>query len=132
MWEAQHISQPIRRAPADVAAYAGDPRNLPAWAAGLASGIREEDGDWISDSPMGRVIVTFAPGRDHGILDHDVTAPDGTVFHNPMRVLRNDDGSELVFTLYRRPGMTDAEYEADAEAIRTDLETLRGILERAE
>ncbi|MBX3194774.1 MAG: SRPBCC family protein [Microbacteriaceae bacterium] len=129
MWLALHITQSIDRPPSEVAGYAGDPRNLPAWAAGLASGIREVDGTWISDSPMGPVTVAFAPGRELGILDHDVTLPDGTTFHNPLRVLANDAGSEVVFTLYRRDGMTDAEFEADAAAIRADLERLAGILE---
>jgi hypothetical protein len=129
MWPAQHITQSIDRPTAEVVAFAGDPRNLPLWAAGLATGIREEQGEWISESPMGRVAVRFLPGRDHGILDHDVTLPDGSVFHNPMRVLRNDAGSEVVFTLYRREGVTDAEFAADAATIRSDLMRLKELLE---
>ena len=40
-----------------------------------------------------------------------------------------DDGSEVVFTLYRRDRVTDAEFAEDAAAIEADLESLRAILE---
>jgi hypothetical protein len=133
-WESRHISVPIDRAPADVVAYAGDPRNLPAWAAGLAAGVRPgaDDGTWITDSPMGEVTVRFAPANDLGVLDHDVTLPDGATVHNPLRVLPNADGSEVVFTVYRRDGMDEDGFEADAAAILADLTRLRAILERVE
>jgi hypothetical protein len=38
-------------------------------------------------------------------------------------------GSEVVFTVRRRPGVADAEFEADAAAVAADLATLRGLLE---
>ncbi len=128
-WPAQHITQTIQRDPGTVAAFAGNPENLPLWAAGLSTGIRFESGRWVTDSPMGPVEVAFAGPVENGILDHDVSMPDGTVVHNPLRVLRNGDGSEVVFTLYHRDGVTDAELTRDAEMVRADLERLRGILE---
>ncbi|HRQ00660.1 MAG TPA: SRPBCC family protein [Terrimesophilobacter sp.] len=128
-WPALHLTQTIRRDPGEVGAFAGDPENLPLWAAGLSTGIRFEQGRWVTDSPMGTVAVTFVGPVDAGVLDHDVTLPDGTVVHNPLRVLRNGDGSEVVFTLYRRDGMMDDEFERDADLVRADLEHLRGILE---
>jgi len=102
-YPARHISQEVERDPAAVAAFAGDPANLPKWAAGLSAGIRLDGGRWITDSPMGVVEVAFTGPIEHGILDHDVTLPDGTVVHNLLRVLRNGTGSEVVFTLYRLP-----------------------------
>lgn len=78
-WEmtnpALHLSRSIDASPAEVAAFAGDPANLPAWAAGLSNGIREAGGRWITDSLMGEVEVRFGPHTDLGILDHDVIFP---------------------------------------------------------
>ena len=128
-FEAQHISQTIRRAPSDIAVYAGHPANLPQWAAGLSEGIRNDAGRWITDSPMGEVEVSFRPGIEFGILDHDVIFPDGTTVHNPLRVLHNDDVSEVVFTVYRLPDVSEEEFARDAEAVRKDLERLRDVLE---
>lgn len=128
-YEALHISQPVDRPATEVAAFAGDPQNLPRWAAGLSSGIREDDGRWVTDSPMGTVEVRFTGPVEHGILDHDVVLPDGAVVHNPLRVLHNGDGSEVVFTLYRLPDVEDADFEQDATTVRGDLARLREILE---
>lgn len=128
-WDCRHISVPVDRPPADVAAFAGDPANLPLWAGGLSSGIRREADRWVTDSPMGVVEVAFVGPVDLGVLDHDVTLPDGTVVHNPLRVLCNDGGSEVVFTLYRLPGVSAEAYERDAALVREDLERLRALLE---
>ncbi len=129
-WRALHISQPIERDPSEVAAFAGNPEHLPLWAAGLSAGIRLEAGRWITDSPMGTVEVAFVGPVDAGVLDHDVTLPDGVVVHNPLRVLRNDGGSEIVFTLYRLPNVSDEDFEGDAALVRADLERLRSLLEQ--
>lgn len=126
---ARHISIGISCPPARAANFAGNPKNLPRWAAGLSSGIRLENERWITDSPMGAVEVRFVGPVDHGILDHDVIFPDGTRVHNPLRVLVNGDGSEVVFTLYRLPGVSDADFEKDASLVREDLERLRKVLE---
>ena len=127
-WPARHISRFIAREPAEVCAFLADHRNLPKWAAGLSSGISEENGVVVSESPMGKVQVRFAPGSSLGIFDHDVTLPDGRTFHNPLRVLRNDDGSEVVFTLYRHANVPDDIYEKDAQLIAADLERLAAAL----
>jgi hypothetical protein len=127
-WPARHISRFLDRKPAVVGAFLADHRNLPKWAAGLSAGISEENGVVLSDSPMGKVQVRFAAGAEHGIFDHEVTLPDGKVFLNPMRVLKNDEGSEVVFTLYRLPGVTDEQYEKDAATIAADLERLAAVL----
>ncbi|MGO1543616.1 MAG: SRPBCC family protein [Gulosibacter sp.] len=131
IYESRHISQSIERDPRDVIAFASDPANLPRWAAGLSSGIRHERGKWLTDSPMGVVEVRFHDGAGLGILDHTVIFPDGTEVLNPLRVLRNGDGSEVVFTIYRLPGVSKDDFERDARLVREDLERLRGILETA-
>lgn len=128
-WNAVHLSQSIERDPAEVIAIAGDPEQLPRWAGGLSAGIRRDGDRWVAESPMGAVEVAFVGPVASGVLDHNVTLPDGTVVHNPLRVLRNDRGSEVVFTLYQRTGMSDGEFARDAAMVRDDLERLRALLE---
>lgn len=128
--ESQHLSVLIKRPTAAVYDYAADPANLPQWAAGLASStIEQVDGQWVADSPMGRVTVTFAEHNAFGVLDHVVTLPSGESVYNPMRVLPYGDASEVVFTLRRQPGMTEEQFEEDAAAVRADLGSLKRILE---
>jgi hypothetical protein len=128
--ESQHLSVVIHRSAADVYDFAADPANLPRWAAGLASTVIERvDGQWVADSPMGRVTVGFVEHNAFGVLDHVVTLSSGDSFYNPLRVIPYGDGSEVVFTLRRQPGMTDDQFRADADAVRADLASLRLILE---
>ena len=127
--ESQHLSVHIRRSVDAVYDYAANPENLPEWAAGLSSGISLVAGDWVSDSPMGRVIVEMIEPNTLGVLDHWVTTPEGDAFYNPVRVIEADGGCEIIFTLRRQPGMSDDAFEADAIAIITDLSTLKSILE---
>ncbi|KQR99266.1 MULTISPECIES: SRPBCC family protein [Microbacterium] len=125
----RHISQTIDRDPAIVAEFAGTYENLPRWAAGLSSGVCQHGGRWRTDSPMGEVEVVFTAPVELGILDHDVVFPDGTIVQNSLRVLRNADGAEIVFTLFQHPGVSDEAFEADATAVAADLARLRELLE---
>lgn len=128
-WPVRHLTQTIDAGIDRVIAVAADPLQLPHWAAGLSSGIRNEEGRWITDSPMGAVEVRFVGPIKSGVLDHDVVLPDGTVVRNPLRVLSNDQGSEVVFTLFKKTGMSNAEFEQDANDAREDLARLKALVE---
>ena len=124
-----HVSEQIE-CPADVVyAFARDPANLPAWAAGLGGAIALVDGQWRVSTPSGEVVVEFVPENEYGLLDHTVVLPDGTSSCNPMRVLPDGQACEVVFTLRRRPGMTDSDVEQDAAAVARDLRALKRLLE---
>ena len=120
-----HIDRPVQ----DVYDYASNPINLPQWAPGLGSSIEELDGQWIMESPMGRVVVAFAPRNDFGVLDHHVTLPSGETIYNPMRVTGHGSGSEIVFSLRRQPEVSDEDFERDADAVLADLIALKRKME---
>jgi polyketide cyclase/dehydrase/lipid transport protein len=127
--ESRHLAVRIDCPPEVAYAFASDPARLPEWAPGLGTAVERVGDDWFAESPMGRVRVAFAPSNDLGVLDHDVTLPSGEVFHNPMRVLRDGDGCEVVFTLRRQDGMSDEEFARDEAAVAADLATLKRLLE---
>jgi hypothetical protein len=129
--ESVHVTTTIDRPAREVYEYAAEPTNLSDWAAGLAhQPVQHIDGQWVMESPMGRVVVAFVARNDLGVLDHDVTLPSGETVTNPMRVIANEDGCDVTFTVRRRPGMDDAELARDVEAVTRDLATLRSLLER--
>ncbi|MCK5769320.1 SRPBCC family protein [Algiphilus sp.] len=130
MHETRHISVFIARPPEAVYAFAADPRNLPRWAAGLARSEVVRDGDdWIVTAPFGTARIRFAPRNDLGVMDHDVTLASGITVHNPMRVMPHGDGAEMLFTLFRQPGMSDEQFAADQAAVEADLQALKTLLE---
>lgn len=127
---ARHISVSIDRSTADVYEFVADPHNLPRWATGLSGSIEKVGADWIAEAPMGKVKIKFAARNRFGVLDHEVELPSGVKVYNPMRVLPNNDGSELIFTLYRRPDMSDRQFAADARWVAGDLKRLKAILDQ--
>ncbi|MFC0626266.1 SRPBCC family protein [Kribbella deserti] len=129
MSTSRHVSVFIGRSAKDVYAYAADPAKLPEWAAGLSGSIEQVDGVWIAESPMGKVVVKFAESNEYGVLDHEVTLPSGEVVYNPMRVIPDGTGCEVVFTIRRRSDMTDDDLTRDADAVQADLLVLKNLLE---
>ncbi|WP_374074390.1 SRPBCC family protein [Bdellovibrio bacteriovorus] len=128
---ARHISVSINHPSSEVYEFTSNPENLPKWAEGLSGGSVIKSGDfWVSESPMGKVKIKFAEKNNLGVLDHDVTLPSGETNHNPFRVLKNGDGSEVVFTLYRLPKVTDQDFEKDAKQVEKDLKKLKSLLEK--
>lgn len=127
--QSTHLAVRIDRPAADVYDFACQPANLPAWAAGLGSSIELTGGRWVAESPLGQVVIEMAEPNPHGVLDHWVTLATGERFYNPMRVIADGDGCEVVFTLRRQPGVSDAEFDRDATAVATDLATLKRLLE---
>ena len=124
-----HVSRVVAAPPHEVYDVAADPANLPRWASGLAQAEVEVRGDvLVVQSPMGEVTVRFVPRNDLGVLDHDVTLPDGTVVTNPFRVLAHPDGSEVLFTV-RQLGLTEEEFERDCATVAQDLEALGSLVE---
>jgi hypothetical protein len=131
MYEVRHISIFIARSPGDVYTFAADPRNLPLWAEGLARAeLKMLGDDWVVEAPFGTAKLRFAQRNKFGVMDHDVELDSGVIVHNPMRVLPNGEGSEFVFSLFRRPGMTDEQFSADRLAVKKDLQHLKELLER--
>jgi hypothetical protein len=129
--ESAHVAVSIDRAAEDVYTFASDPRNLPRWAAGLAQQeVELVDGVWVVESPMGRVSVEFTPANSFGILDHRVTLPSGESVDNPVRVIPNADGCDVVFSVRRRAGMSAEEFAADQDTVAADLATLRDLTQR--
>lgn len=127
---ARQISIYIDRSPDTVYAFASNPSNLPRWATGLGGSIREVNGEWVADAPLGKIRIKFAEQNRFGILDHDVTLESGGVIHNPMRVVGNGRGSEVTFMLFRREGVSDQAFADDAAWVAQDLRLLKEILEQ--
>ena len=127
---AKNISVSIERRADEVYEFASNPENLPRWAGGLSGSIKKVDDEWIAEAPMGTVKVNFAEKNKFGILDHDVTLSSGARFYNPMRVFPNNDGSEVIFTLYRQADMSDQKFADDAGSVESDLKKLKTLLEK--
>ena len=129
LFDSKVVSQAVA-APAEVVYhFARRIENLSRWASGLATGAHREHGVWYTESPMGRVAVRMAAKNPFGVLDHDVTLPDGTVVHNAFRVSPCGDGSLLTFVVLRQPDVDLEQFASDVAHVRRDLRALKRLLE---
>lgn len=74
--------------------------------------------------------IRFAEKNDFGVLDHYVTPAQGVEVYVPMRVVPNGSGSEVIFTLFKTPEMSDKQFAEDAGMVERDLKTLKSVLEK--
>jgi hypothetical protein len=129
--ESKHLSERIDLPADEVYEYASNPANVPQWAPGLASSVENVDGKWSIETAAGRAGLAFAPRNEYGVLDHEVTMPSGETVYNPMRVIPDGTGCEVVFTLRRLPDMSDEDFARDAGLVAADLARLKQVLESA-
>lgn len=126
----KHLSVTIPKPLDLVSAYLSDPANWKQWASGLGEmRFDAATGAWTAQQEgVGAVRIDFTPPNVFGILDHRVTLPDGGTVIVPMRAMANGDGTEVIFTLFRQPGMDDATWKRDEEWVKRDLCSLCRLL----
>jgi hypothetical protein len=129
--EIKVVSETVAAPAGEVYEFARRRENLHLWASGLATAAIEDEGDhWVvADSPMGRIEIRMASRNDFGVLDHDVTTPDGVTTHNAFRVTPVDEGCALTFVVLRQAGASDGDWERDAAHVLKDLRALRALME---
>ncbi|MBI4019326.1 MAG: SRPBCC family protein [Candidatus Aenigmarchaeota archaeon] len=112
----------------EVYEFASNPENLPKWAKSFCISVKKSGNLWIAETPSGPVKIEFVERNAFGVMDHCVIVS-GTKIFNAMRVLRNAKGSEMLFTVFRQPGIEDKKYNEDIGLIETDLAKLKAIME---
>ncbi len=127
--EIRKLSVSINRSAAEAYELLSVPENFPKWASGLGTSLRKAGSDWVAETPEGPVAVSFSERNSFGVLDHSVTLPRGTSVYVPLRVVAQGDHCELVLTLFRRPGMSEEKFAADAEWVMRDLHAAKRMLE---
>lgn len=123
------LSISIACPPAKVYAFVSNPDNLPKWAGGLCRSVRRSNNEWIVETPQGPMKIRFVEKNNLGVLDHYVCPASGIEVYVPMRVLPNGSGSEVIFTIFRPPDMSDEKYAEDIGLVERDLQILQQVLE---
>lgn len=129
-FQTTNISISIDNSKEKVYEFASNPENFPKWLAFVKSVSKKSNTFWNAESDLGNIEIELTPENEFGIIDHKVKLPDGTQVYNPLRVIDNGKGSEIIFTLYKMPDKTDEEFNADANLVKADLKVLKDILEK--
>ena len=105
------------------------PEDFPKWASGLSKSPLTKDGEtWKAEGPEGTVRILFTAHNAFGVMDHYVDVGDGTIIYVPLRIIQNGDGAEVLLTLFRQQGMSDAKFAADAAWVECDLHALKALV----
>ena len=75
--------------------------------------------------------MKMAARNSFGVLDHQVTLPDGSSVHNALRVTPAGSGSVLSFVVLRLPGTKDDVFAADVAHVRKALKALAQLMARS-
>ncbi len=129
MTKTNTLSVSIERNPKKVYEFILSPENLPKWAPAFSQSIKESDGEWVVETPDGPMAIRFVERNELGVLDHCVTLSTGQRVLNPMRVIPNGSGSEVMFTLFQLPEMSNEKFAEDCSLVESDLKTLKNHLE---
>lgn len=129
MLEARTIGVSVNREWRSVYDAIWRPEDFSRWASGLAKTPIERDGEhWKAEGPEGPIRIRFTDHNPFGVMDHWVDVGAGRDVYVPMRVVANQSGAEILFTLFRQPEMSEAQFAADAEWVARDLAALKRLL----
>jgi hypothetical protein len=124
------LSVSIQRKPNEVYDFISNPENLPLWAPAFCQSVSKSEGEWIVQTTDGTMKIKFVERNEFGVLDHYVTVTTGQEVLNPMRVIPNGSGCEVMFTLFQWPHMSGEKFSEDTGLVEKDLRTLKNVLEK--
>jgi hypothetical protein len=130
MLESRTISISIARDWRHVYEAVWRPQDFTQWASGLSNSRLEGDEAqwWKTEGPDGPVRIRFTDHNAFGVMDHYVDLGTGPEIYVPMRVVANAEGTEVLFTLFRQPGMSDEKFSSDGEWVARDLLALKALI----
>lgn len=131
MLKSKTVSISIDCDPETAYEFVANLENLPRWARGLGSSVKQANGEWVAETPQGPAKIRLARRNDLGILDHYVSLSPGVEVFVPMRVVPNGRGSEVISTVFQQAGMTDEKHAEDVRLVKRDLENLKDVIENS-
>lgn len=132
MLDAKVVTCSVQRNAQELYEMLWRPENFTLWASGLSSSSLEcDDEGWKAQGPEGPIRLTFTEHNSLGVMDHWVDLGDGRIVYVPLRIIPNEDGSEVMLTLFRQSSMSTEKFTEDESWVRRDLAALKSFSEEA-
>jgi hypothetical protein len=118
-------------APLDIVfEFLSDPMNWPQYAVVNLKSVKPAQDDWYQTvTKFGEGLIKVHAVKQYGILDHTWRDPKAS-WTVPARVVANQDGSTVMFTMYQPPVMTDQQFDQAMIEMDIEMTKLKEILER--
>jgi len=131
--EAKVITCSVRRNARDLYEMLWRPESFARWASGLSSAsLERDDRGWKAQGPEGPIRITFTDHNGFGVMDHWVDLGGGGIVYVPLRIIPNEDGSQVMLTLFRQPDMSTEKFAEDEAWVGRDFAVLKAFAEGAQ
>jgi hypothetical protein len=104
-----------------------DAKRLPDWAPAFARAVEPAGPDWLIDSGGSQLRIHVRVSLEYGTVD--LLRPEDPRRGARMRVLNNEDGSVLLFTLVFPIGVDDEAIARQMATVEAELRTVRDLCE---
>jgi hypothetical protein len=124
----RHLAVRIHRSPSAVYSFITDRWQEADWAHGLGADARAEDGEWLASGPVGRLWLRFTPVAGQSRA-RDAGPSEGNTVRTPIRIVPDELGSVVIFTLMSWPDATTQDFDRYTRTVRQELATVKQLLE---
>jgi hypothetical protein len=125
MLPSQTLSLTIMRQWLDLYETIWKPEFFPKWVSGLSespSQHRETEGkDKVSASVR---KARFSDHNEYGVMDYWIDNGFGKEIYMPMRIVPNQEGAQVLLTLFRQPFTSDEKFQQELAVLQQDLQRL--------
>ena len=101
------------------------PEYFPKWVAQLGEApLLAENGSWKARSAEGAVKVRFTEHNTYGVMDYWIDNGFGKEIYMPMRIVPNQEGAQVLLTLFRQPFTSDEIFQQELALLQQNLQRL--------
>lgn len=122
------LSISINCNPEKIYKFVSNPENLPKWAKTFCRSIKKSNGKWVIETAQGPVGIRLVKKNVFRVLDHYISPSAGVEILVPMRVVPNGPGSEVIFTVFQQPDMSNENFKKDIALVKKDLKNLKRVI----
>jgi hypothetical protein len=121
----------IIKAPRDkVLSFLSNVENLPKWATEFCKKLEKVEGRYYVTSCQGRMLFEMRADHKTGVLDMAGGPTESQMTLWPARVVPLPNGnSAFLFTVIQGPGVPDAEFQNQLEALGREMLNVKNALE---
>jgi len=131
MLKSEVVIVSINRPYEEVYAFCADPMNFGRWATEPDTVMEPLGGnEYLVELPQGRRVLRYALPNAYGVLDYqvyEVGEHEGPT--RPVRLIRNENGTDLQVTRFQEDAMTDERFQSELEWLRSDLQRFKTLIE---
>lgn len=101
------------------------PDYFPKWVSQLGDAPLQAEGNyWRAKGAEDALKVRFTEHNSYGVMDHWIDNGFGKEIYMPMRIVPNQEGAQVLLTLFRQPFTSDEKFQQELAVLQQNLQRL--------